>query len=164
MTATSISIINSHLHQSVSSTPFVMPGEGGTMHGLSSGLEAVVWLNGVYDVACALSLLLFPGTPLATLHLGMFYGGTRLHLSITQRMCAHVCFLNGVIRMCAPYCGTGWGKTGTERACVLRYLLAASYWLEAIFWAMEILFFETVYSYPACMTVALSLFLGILCM
>ena len=114
-------------------------------------MGSVVFLNGIYDIACAICIFSYPEAPLATLHSNMFYGGDGTLQPQCQRLCAHVCALNGIIRLHSIY------STNTRR------IIAASYWIEAFVWCMELFRYETVHPYPASMTIALGLFLGVLC-
>ena len=76
-------------------------------------LSLVVALNGVYDIACAIQLLLFPG--LYELHISMFESEDDRENSVVHKLMASWMFTYGCIRL--------WQVSPT--------LIAVSYLIEA---------------------------------
>ena len=88
--------------------------------------SVVLIINGVYDVLCALCILLLPETcPLSKLHLDVFAEEQHRNHPIVRRLMAFWVMTYGLVRLVA-------GVEGT-------YVLAASvtYFMEALYFAHE---------------------------
>jgi len=88
-------------------------------------LDAVLFVNGVYDVACAFCILRVPEAPLARLHLGVFK--RRATLAANRLLAYWVCTY-GVDRIVAGVSSTA----ATDAIAALSYLVeSAAYGYEA---------------------------------
>ncbi len=88
-------------------------------------LDAVLVLNGVYDVACALCIVRAPEERLARLHLGVF---KRRATRAANRLLAYWVCTYGMDRIVAGVCSTG----ATDAIAALSYLVeSAAYGYEA---------------------------------
>jgi len=104
-------------------------------------IHVIVILNGIYDIACSLSILGIIDSPfLSTIHLNLFILETN---QLFKRCLAYWIFTYGIIRM-------------TNSSKLIPY----SYYIEALFFANEILN-GTVYILPTLFVVVTSIFIGI---
>jgi hypothetical protein len=88
-------------------------------------LDAVLVLNGVYDVACALCIMRAPDAPLARLHLGVF---KRRATRAANRLLAYWVCTYGADRIVAGVSSTA----ATDAIAALSYLVeSAAYGFEA---------------------------------
>lgn len=78
-------------------------------------IDYLVWLNGIYDISCALSIM--RKMPMSQLHLGMFYSNPN---PLFERFIAYWIFTYGMIRLSNH-----------------KHLIISSYLLEALFFTNE---------------------------
>ena len=103
-------------------------------------IQCIVILNGLYDIACSLSILGIIHSPiLSNLHLKLFSVATN---ELSRRYIAYWIFTYGMIRI-----------TNSS-------LVPYSYYIEAVFFANEILN-GTVYPFSTMFVIATSIFIGI---
>lgn len=104
-------------------------------------IHGIVLLNGIYDIACSLSILGILDSPfLSTIHLKLF----NIHTDdLSKRYLAYWIFTYGMIRI-------------THSSNLVPY----SYYIEAIFFANEILN-GTVHLFSTLFVVVTSIFIGI---
>jgi hypothetical protein len=104
-------------------------------------IQSLVWVNGVYDIVCALSILFMPHTTLGTLHLSIFTCPVE---PLTRRILAFWLLTYGSIRVAHFK-----GKT--------QYLVTVSYLLEAIFFLSEYSVWHTAQGYKVAFVVSSSM-------
>ena len=93
---------------------------------MQSLCSAVLIVNGVYDVLCALCMLFLPdGCPLSTLHLNVFAEEEHRNHPIVRRLMAFWLMTYGMVRFIG----------GVEDSCL--FAAAFTYCIEALYFAHE---------------------------
>ena len=93
-----------------------------------TGIDTIVGFNGVYDIACCISILMFPHSLLSTLHISIFSTDLgEIGKELWHRILAYWIFTYGTVRLCAA----------VYRSPVLDGLCAMSYLIEGISYGME---------------------------
>lgn len=88
-------------------------------------VNAVLLLNGTYDIVCAVCILWLPASRLGRLHLGVFNSTSP---AVSNRIFAYWVLTYGLDRLVAGACAS----RGTDAVAVLSYLIeSATYYNEA---------------------------------
>jgi hypothetical protein len=106
-------------------------------------LTQIIFINGIYDILCALSILQYINIPvLENIHLSMFIGYDNKN-KLFERCFAYWIFTYGMIRL-----------SGNPD------LISCSYYIEAIFFANECFVNQTIDPYKGMFVIVSSYVLG----
>jgi hypothetical protein len=94
-------------------------------------IHSVVCANGIYDIVCAIAIILYPSSSMGRLHTDVFVAPMD---DIARRMLAYWVFTYGIVRLVAVL----------HHPAVDR-LIVATYLLEGVVFALEALVHHTTY-------------------
>jgi len=103
----------------------------------------IIFLNGIYDITCGMSILFFPNFFFAKIHKEVFYD-KYMNNDLLLRILAYWIITQGFIRLSND-----------------NYLICISYLLEAFVFTYEYIYFKTVINYKTLWIVFTSLLLSI---
>lgn len=112
-------------------------------------LKWFVFLNGIYDILCAISILLFSNTPLGKIHLLIFK--ENIHNQINNRLLAYWIITYGCIRLFI-----------LQQNKTINILIAITYFIEAFVYIYECESHNTTIKYKSVFVLLLSLIIGLL--
>lgn len=112
-------------------------------------IHFIVFINCVYDLLCALSILFKSDiSPLTNLHTSIFY--SQLHSPILHRFIAYYILINGFIRISILF-----------NNYIAIYLAFLSYLIEAMVFYLELFVFNSVKHFQVIWIVLSSLYLAV---
>ncbi len=110
-------------------------------------LYLIIFINGIYDIICGLSILFFPKFFFAKIHPQVFHK-KYIDNDILKRFLAYWIITQGFIRLSIIY-----------PSIIINNLIAISYFIEAFVFAYEYFYFKTMIFYKTLWIVITSLIL-----
>jgi hypothetical protein len=110
-------------------------------------LKWLIFVNGIYDLLCAVAILLFPNTLIGKLHLSIFNKNIHCHVNI--RLLAYWIITYGYIRLFI-----------LQQSKCINILVALTYFIEAIAYVYEDIYYNTTIKYKTAFISISSLIIG----
>jgi hypothetical protein len=111
----------------------------------------IIFINGIYDIICGISILFFPKSFFANIHISIFNEEYKNN-DLIKRLIAYWVITQGVIRFSIIF----------ENSLIINNLIALSYLIEAYSFSNEYFLFNTTNYYKTLFIIILSLILFIL--
>lgn len=112
-------------------------------------LKWFIFFNGIYDILCAISILLCTNTPLSKIHLSIFK--ENIHYQINNRLLAYWIITYGCIRLFI-----------LQQNKTINILIAITYFIEAFVYIYECKLHNTTIKYNVSLVSISSLIIGLL--
>jgi hypothetical protein len=116
-------------------------------------LYKIIFINGIYDIICGLSILLLPNTYyIANIH-PLVFNKEYSNNPLLKRLLAYWILTYGFIRVSIIF-----------PSIIIKILIALSYFIEAYAFAYEYILFKTTLYYKTLWIVSSASLLGFLCL
>jgi len=113
------------------------------------GLKWLVFLNSIYDILCAIAILLFSNTLIGKIHLFIF--NKNIHYQVNNRLLAYWILTYGYIRLFI-----------LQENKTITMLIAITYFIEAFAYIYEYRYFNTTIRYKVAFVSVTSFIIGLL--
>ena len=115
-------------------------------------LYKIIFINGIYDIICGLSILLLPNSYIANIH-PLIFNDEYLNNSLLKRLLAYWIITYGFIRISIII-----------PSLTIKILIALSYFIEAYAFTYEYILFKTTIYYKTLWIFSSASLLGFLCL
>jgi hypothetical protein len=114
-------------------------------------INNLIFINGIYDIICGISILFFPKSFFADIHISIFNEEYKNN-DVIKRLIAYWVITQGVIRISIFF----------EKSLIIKNVIALSYIIEAYAFSNEYFLFNTTNYYKTLFIIIISLILFIL--
>ena len=114
-------------------------------------INNLIFINGIYDIICGISILFFPKSFFADINISIFNEEYKNN-DLIKRLIAYWVITQGVIRISIFF----------EKSLIIKNIIALSYLIEAYSFSNEYFLFNTTNYYKTLFIILLSLILFIL--